>query len=259
MATTSEIQPNNTNEASICNIAIGEEEEEEETYYTYTSQLVNSFALPMVMKVTINMGVLQLIHDHASPSGLSALEIASRINIPNPNAPVMLDRMLRLLATYLVVGCTTVSTADGGLERRYSSSRVTKFLVVNEDRVSLTGLMNLFMDKILLESWNKLDEALIGGGIPFNIEHGMSIFEYASIDSRFWRSIRVLRNIQQLVDVGGGVGHTLRVITSKYPSIKGINFDLPHVIQNAPPCPGVEHVSGDMLKDIPEGDAIFMK
>ncbi|KAL2939670.1 Caffeic acid 3-O-methyltransferase [Bienertia sinuspersici] len=217
--------------------------------YAYAYRLVNSCTLPMVMKVTINMGVLQLIHDHANPSGLSAEEIATRVNIPNPNAPAMLDRMLRLLASYLVIGCTTVSTVDGGLERRYNPSRVTKFFVVNDERVSLVGLSNLLVDKTILESWSALDEAITKGGIPYNIVHGMSIFEYASVDSRLnevfnsamhqttpfvvkkiLEKYKGLENIQQLVDVGGGIGHTLGIITSKYTSIKGINFDLPHWI-----------------------------
>jgi hypothetical protein len=41
-----------------------------------------------------------------------------------------------------------------------------------------------------------------------------------------------------LVDVGGGVGNALKQIISEYPSIKGINFDLPQVIQDAQPHPG---------------------
>ncbi|XP_070677064.1 caffeic acid 3-O-methyltransferase-like [Malus domestica] len=49
------------------------------------------------------------------------------------------------------------------------------------------------------------------------------------------------------------------MIVSKYPSIKGINFDLPHVIEDAPQYPGVEHVGGDMFVSVPKGDAIFMK
>lgn len=44
--------------------------------------------------------------------------------------------------------------------------------------------------------------------------------------------------IATLVDVGGGKGATLNMIVSKYPSIKGINFDLPQVIEHAPPYPG---------------------
>ncbi|CDP17918.1 unnamed protein product [Coffea canephora] len=37
------------------------------------------------------------------------------------------------------------------------------------------------------------------------------------------------------------------VITAKYPSLKGINFDLPRVIQHALVYPGAEHVGGDMF------------
>ena len=44
--------------------------------------------------------------------------------------------------------------------------------------------------------------------------------------------------LKQLVDVGGGLGMTLDLITSKYPHIKAINFDLPHVIKDAPSYPG---------------------
>ncbi|CAN4113727.1 unnamed protein product [Withania somnifera] len=48
-------------------------------------------------------------------------------------------------------------------------------------------------------------------------------------------------------------------IVSKYPHIKGVNFDLPHVIKEAPAYPGVEHVSGDMFQSVPQGDMIFIK
>ncbi|KAM0892888.1 hypothetical protein ACQ4PT_025466 [Festuca glaucescens] len=62
-----------------------------------------------------------------------------------------------------------------------------------------------------------------------------------------------------LVDVGAGVGATVAAITTHYPAIKGINFDLPHVISEAPPFPGVTHVGGDMFKKVPSGDSILMK
>ncbi|KAK4835147.1 hypothetical protein QYF36_005955 [Acer negundo] len=41
--------------------------------------------------------------------------------------------------------------------------------------------------------------------------------------------------------------------------LEGINFDLPHVIEDAPSYPDVEHVGGDMFVSVPKGDAIFMK
>ncbi|XP_037497528.1 caffeic acid 3-O-methyltransferase 1 [Jatropha curcas] len=49
------------------------------------------------------------------------------------------------------------------------------------------------------------------------------------------------------------------MIISKYPSIKGINYDLPHVIQSAPPYTGIQHVGGNMFTGIPKGDAIMIK
>ncbi|KAL4285274.1 hypothetical protein GQ457_16G006680 [Hibiscus cannabinus] len=116
------------------------------------------------------------------------------------------------------------------------------------------------------------------GGVPFEKVHGMNVFEYPGKDPSFNQVFNtaminhttlVLKNILDnyngfeqigcLVDVAGGLGVTLSLITSKYPSIKGINFDLPHVIQHAPAYPGVEHVGGDMFESVPKGDAIFMK
>lgn len=48
--------------------------------------------------------------------------------------------------------------------------------------------------------------------------------------------------LNSVVDVGGGTGAVLSMIVSKYPSLKGINFDLPHVIEDAPTYPGTHHV-----------------
>jgi caffeic acid 3-O-methyltransferase len=44
--------------------------------------------------------------------------------------------------------------------------------------------------------------------------------------------------VSTLVDVGGGLGETLKVIISQYPSIKGINFDLQQAVRDAPSYPG---------------------
>lgn len=91
----------------------------------------------------------------------------------------------------------------------------------------------------------------------FKKVHGMSLFEYSETDPTFkplfhkamadisamhMKKILVTYNgfegISTLVDVAGGVGQSLKMITSKYPSIKGINFDLPQVVQHAPSYPG---------------------
>ncbi|RVW46418.1 xanthohumol 4'-O-methyltransferase [Vitis vinifera] len=57
----------------------------------------------------------------------------------------------------------------------------------------------------------------------------------------------------------GGTGGAVAEVVKAYPHIKGINFDLPHVVATAPAYKGVSHVGGDMFESIPNADAIFMK
>ncbi|KAE8710731.1 Caffeic acid 3-O-methyltransferase [Hibiscus syriacus] len=144
--------------------------------------------------------------------------------------------------------------------------------------VTLSALCLMSQDKVLMESWYYLKDAVLEGGIPFNKAYGMNAFEYHGTDARFNKVFnngmsnhstiamkKILetydgfKGIKTLVDVGGGTGATLNMIVTKYPSIKGINFDLPHVVKDAPAYPGVEHVGGDMFESVPKGDAIFMK
>ncbi|GAB4861520.1 Cathecol O-methyltransferase 1 [Ancistrocladus abbreviatus] len=230
----------------------------------------------MAMHAAIHLDLLEIIAKGGRR--LSAEEIAAQLPTKNPDAPAMIDRMQRLLATYSVATCSVVATKDGGSQRLYGLAPVAKYFVRDEDGVSFGPLMDLFHDKVFLESWSKLKDAVLEGGIPFNKAHGAHVFEYPSLDSRFNQvfntamfnhttvimkriveSYKGFENVKQLVDVGGGLGHSLNIILSKYPNIKGINFDLPHVVQHASPRFGVEHISGDMFESVPSGDAIFLK
>ena len=60
-----------------------------------------------------------------------------------------------------------------------------------------------------------------------------------SVMKKVVESYKGFEGIKRLVDVGGGLGININLITSKYPHIHGINFDLPHVIQDAPSYPGI--------------------
>ncbi|KAJ9693869.1 hypothetical protein PVL29_009705 [Vitis rotundifolia] len=83
-----------------------------------------------------------------------------------------------------------------------------------------------------------LNDAILGG-IPFNWAYGMIAFEYPGTYQRFNKVFNeamsnhttlIMKRILQiykgfeglkvLVDVGGGIGVTLRIITSKYLRIK---------------------------------------
>ncbi|KAL8153577.1 hypothetical protein V2J09_011337 [Rumex salicifolius] len=256
--------------------AISEEDEACSFAMTITSGSVP----PMVLKALLELDVLEIIKRESVATGgyMSPAEISAHLPTTNAAAATMLDRMLRLLASYGVFTCQVRTTPEGRVERTYGLAHVCRFLTKNEDGVSLAALSLMNQDKILMESWYHLKDAVLDGGIPFNKAYGMSAFEYHGTDPRFNKIFnngmsnhstitmkRILatytgfEGVSTLVDVGGGTGATLNMIISKYPSIKGINFDLPHVIEDAPAYLGVEHVGGDMFASVPKGDAIFMK
>nr|GFA52307.1 caffeic acid 3-O-methyltransferase-like [Tanacetum cinerariifolium] len=169
-------------------------------------------------------------------------------------------------------------THDSKLVRVYGLTPVAKYFIPNEDGVALSAFMELLTDKILINSWLGLTDSVMEGGVPFDNIYGARSSKYPAFDARFnavfnkamvdhttivmkevLESYHGFKSIKSMVDVGGGLGVNLNMIVSKYPAIKGINFDQPHVIEHAPNYPGITHVGGDMFDCVPKGDVIFMK
>ncbi|ESR49548.1 Flavone 3'-O-methyltransferase 1 [Citrus sinensis] len=248
---------------------------ERDQSFAYANQLAMGTMLPMAIQTVYELGIFEILDKVGPGAKLCASDIAAQLLTKNKDAPMMLDRILRLLASYSVVEC---SLDASGARRLYSLNSVSKYYVPNKDGVLLGPLIQIVQDKVFLKSWSQLKDAILEGGIPFNRAHGVHVFEYAGLDPKFNKhfntamynytslvmsnileSYKGFDNIKQLVDVGGSLGITLQAITTKYPYIKGINFDQPHVIDHAPPHPRIEHVGGDMFQSVPKGDAIFMK
>ncbi|CAH8351757.1 unnamed protein product [Eruca vesicaria subsp. sativa] len=240
-------------------------------------RLANAAAFPMVLKAALELGVFDTLY--AASVFLSPSEIASRLPTTprNPEAPALLDRMLRLLASYSMVKCGTVQ--DGKGERVYRAEPICRFFLKDniQDIGSLASQVIVNFDTVFLNTWAQLKDVVLEGGDAFGRAHGgMKLFDYMGTDERFSKlfnqtgfTIAVVKkalevyqgfkDVNVLVDVGGGVGNTLGVVTSKYPHIKGINFDLTCALAQAPSYPGVEHVAGDMFVDVPTGDAMILK
>lgn len=120
-------------------------EEEEEESYSHAMQLAMGVVLPMATQAAIQLGVFEII---AKAGKLSAPEIAAQLQAQNVKAPMMLDRMLRLLVSHRVLECSV----SGG-ERLYGLTPVSKYFVSNKDGASLGHFMALPLDKVFMESW----------------------------------------------------------------------------------------------------------
>eukprot|EP01018_Ginkgo_biloba_P025069 Gb_26421 [translate_table: standard] len=55
-----------------------------------------------------------------------------------------------------------------------------------------------------------------------------------------------------------GVGTTISIIVKHHSHLRSINFNLPLLIAIMPTIPGVEHVGGNMFKQIPPTDVLIL-
>ncbi|KAG2676897.1 hypothetical protein I3760_12G072800 [Carya illinoinensis] len=255
--------------------------EDQESISEYAMQLTSASVLPRVLKAAIDLGVLEIIGKAGPGALLSASQIASQLpthSNANLVSSLLLDCMLRVLASHSILTCSITHQNDGHVLRLYGLAPVSKYFDRNQDGGTLAPLLDFMQDKAILSTWDHLKDAVLEGVLPFNKAHGMNMREFLGKDPRlretFVSSMNALspaymekilktykgfEGLKLLVDVGGHDGTILNIIISKYPSIKGVNFDLASVIEKSPPYPGIEHVAGDMFVSIPKGDAIFMK
>ncbi|KAF7811928.1 isoliquiritigenin 2'-O-methyltransferase-like [Senna tora] len=259
------------------------EEDDEACLY---AMLLSSFQVfPAILNAAIELNVFEIMAESGGRRGsggfLSVPEIASRLPASHPELHDRLDRMLRVLACFKVVDCTTrVVAGDGGeVERVYSLTLAGSYFLQNQSE-SLAAFSNLTCHPATVKVWLNMKEAILDGGVDlFNKVHGISMWKHMEKDTKlnqtFNKAMAGISAIQMrkylevydgfegvstLVDVAGGVGQSLKMIISKYPNIKkGINYDLPQVIEHASPYPGIEHIGGNMYESVPEGDAIMVK
>lgn len=249
---------------------------EEENSMMKAMHLPTGLILNMVLKAVIELGLFEIIAK--ANSQLSSYDIASQLPTKNPKAPLVLERILRFLASQSFLTSNISKDDDGKIHTSYNLTPLSKSLISDKDGSSFASFLLLATDRVAVNSWIHLKDAILEGEIPFNKAHGMHAFEYHGKDSRFnmvfnkamqnissiemkriLESYTGFQGVKEVIDVGGGLGVSLASIISKYPNIKGINFDLPHVIKDAPNHAGIEHVGGDMFKSVPKGEVIILK
>ena len=220
--------------------------------------------LPMAMSTLIQLKVFDVMaHADTEKGGTterglySAEEIASRMSSVLPDArtrvSVALDRILRVVASHGVVHANVDRDPfTKHPTRRYGLNLVSQCFVHDD---SCLAPLHLCAGPVTIKPWHFLHECVLDGGQPFAKAHdGLDLFAYGQTDPHFGSIFNsVMTNgsivpicdlldsyptcfddINILVDVGGGHGSSFHFIISRFPHIRGINFDQPHVISLAP-------------------------
>ena len=130
-------------------------------------------------------------------------------------------------------------------------------------------------------AWGSLLDALRSGSPSFPQLHQATVYEYlaahaelGTVFNRFMTAQSNLHNtaivdaydfsnVRTLVDVGGGHGATLTAVLRRYPTMKGILFDLPEVVATARfEAPDLadrcDAVGGNMLQSVPPGGDVYV-
>ncbi|XP_044963204.1 probable inactive methyltransferase Os04g0175900 [Hordeum vulgare subsp. vulgare] len=265
---------NTTLSGSRSNLA-GDEEEET---WLHAWGLITSFAVSMTLKAAIELGLFDAL-SNAGGRALTADELAAGLPaVDKTDGVASVDRILRLLASFDVVRCLTETGAHGETIRQYTPAPVCRWLAINHGGSSLAPYAMFTTDQDCLTAWQQLGAAVEGGQTAFGRTHGVTMVEHfgrtprlsgvfdkamvqisAMVTSKLLERFHGFDDISVLVDVGGGTGATLKMVTSTYKHIRGINFDLPYAISLAPSIPGVEHIAGNMFDYVPSGDAVLLK
>ncbi|KAL3514958.1 hypothetical protein ACH5RR_021860 [Cinchona calisaya] len=222
-----------------------------------------------VVKCAIELGIADVLESHQAAMTLD--ELSSALGC----SPYSLFRIMRFLINRRIfkqVGGSDINTIA------YAQTPLSRLLTRNGEK-SMAALVLLESTPVMLSPWHGLRERVLANGPPaFDTHRGQDIWTYAknnpahsklindamACDARFTVSAimkgcpLVFEGIGTLVDVGGGDGTALRTLIKDCPWIRGINFDLPHVVSVAPHSHGVQHVGGNMFDSVPKADSAFI-
>ncbi|MCA1694146.1 MAG: acetylserotonin O-methyltransferase, partial [Actinobacteria bacterium] len=186
-----------------------------------------------------------------------------------------LYRLLRALAS--------VGIFSEDQDQRFSQTPLSEGL--RRDVPGSQWAMALMMGEEHYRCWGDLLESVRTGQTAFDRLYGKPIFEYlgehpeqaevfdAAMTSIHGRETQAvldaydLSGVEVLADVGGGNGTNLTGVLGRYPEMKGVLFDLPHVVERAAVnleraglASRCQVAGGDFFAPIPvEADAYFLR
>ncbi|KAL9267550.1 Caffeic acid 3-O-methyltransferase-like protein [Drosera capensis] len=124
--------------------------------------------------------------DYYGPEeSLSTAQVAAKLPTKNTKAGSMIDRMLRLLASYsLLRSSSRVLEGDGKVESDRIAPAV-KFFVQSQENGSLASLLPLVCSRTTWEAESSLKDMILEGGDIFEKIHGMPLFQFMNKEPAF--------------------------------------------------------------------------
>ncbi|KAL0320109.1 UNVERIFIED_CONTAM: Chavicol O-methyltransferase [Sesamum radiatum] len=235
-----------------------------------------SFINSMSLKCAIELGIPDIIHNHAKPMSLS--QLLDALSIPKVKSHFVYRLMRILLHSGFFI---KIDISEDEEKERYWLTPAS-YLLLRNAPLTVAPLVPLILDPIFTTPFDYVSKWLASEhrySSPFEMTHGRRVFELAgqelgvnkllnegmSSDARLLTHVllrehkQVLEGIKVLVDVGGGTGATAKAILDAFPDMKCIVLDLPHVVSGLEGTNNLSYAAGDMFETIPSADAVLLK
>jgi hypothetical protein len=229
--------------------------------------MLTAYWKSQAVHVAAALGLADLLKD--GPRSADDLARATGTHAP------ALYRLLRALASDGVF----VEGPDG----RFSQTALSECL--RGDVPGSLRAVALMMGDEHYRAWGELLHSVRTGGTGFERLYGRGVFDYLADNPRaaanFDEAMTGVHGAETsamldgydfspfgtVVDVGGGNGSVLTAVLRKHPSLRGVLFDLPHVVERAKAnlkAAGIEGrcqaVGGSFFESVPAGgDAYLMR
>ncbi|GLT80904.1 hypothetical protein SLA2020_523150 [Shorea laevis] len=236
---------------------------------------VFNFISSMSLKCAVQLGIPDIIHSHGGPITLSELVSALPIHPTKVNCVYRLMRMLVHSGFF----ATTRKFQGDKEEEAYVLTPASKVLLKDQPNCLSPFVLAMF-DPALVTPWQFLGDWMKGEKLTaFESVHGLGFWDYMdqnpefknlfqeamASDSQMMNLVvkdckQVFEHVNSLVDVGGGTGSIVNIISEAYPHLTCTVLELPHVVANSPESSqNIKFIAGDMFESIPSADAILLK
>jgi len=208
--------------------------------------------------------------DQLASGPKSAAELAGQVRAHAPS----LHRLMRTLASLGIL-----AEQKG---HRYALTRLGEALT-HDAPGSAKSTVLTFGSPWAQSAWDHLVYSVQTGKTGFEKALGMPLFEYLTRnpeDASLFNETMVgfhgqeppaiaaaydFSTFKTIVDVGGGTGNLLAAILTRYAGLRGVLFDLPHVLAEAPAFLKAKGVNdrvtieaGDFFKSVPAGGDAYV-
>ena len=229
-------------------------------------EMIAGFRASRAIYVAARLGLADALRD--GPREVRAIAEATATHAPS------LERLLHALASLDLLVC------DG--DGRYALTPLGATLD-SDAPGSLRAWAEVALGGEHYAAWGELEHAVRHGEAAFEHVFGTDVWEYrrrhadrgalfsqgmASLASTFDERIvanRALAKVECLVDVGGGDGSVLLAILRAHPAMRGVVFDLPHVVDAARAriaeaglAGRCRVVAGDAFESVPASDGYLL-